>query len=174
MAEHLTRNEKVVGSIPTISSIPMEPCSMGISFYLTSSGGMNLPCDRKECLWYGDSATPRFTTNPLLHFYLDILKYLCLNVSIILKLFSKSEDSCWIIHCYIVRKYHHEKREKFMSCENQRPCTCRNINCKNHGRCCACVATHRERGNLPFCLFTPEQIAEMERNRPKMPPPDHH
>lgn len=61
-----------------------------------------------------------------------------------------------------------------MSCENQRPYTCRNINCKNHGRCCACVATHRERGNLPFCLYTPEQIAEMERNRPKMPPPDHH
>ena len=94
MAEHLTRNEKVVGSIPTISSIPMEPCPMGISFYLTFSGGMNLPYDRRECLWYGDSATPRFTTDSLLHFYLDVLKYLCLNISIILKRFSKSEDSC--------------------------------------------------------------------------------
>ena len=38
-----TRNEKVAGSIPTISSIPMESCSMGDPFYLTFSGEMNPP-----------------------------------------------------------------------------------------------------------------------------------
>ena len=90
MAEHLTRNEKVVGSIPTISSIPMEPCSMGIFFYLTPSS----PCDRRECLWYGDSATPKFMADPLLHFHLDVLEYFCLNISVNLKRFYKSEDSC--------------------------------------------------------------------------------
>lgn len=61
-----------------------------------------------------------------------------------------------------------------VACENNRPCACRNVGCKNHGRCCACVANHRAQGNLPFCLYTPEQIEEMERNRPKMPPPERH
>ena len=62
---------------------------------------------------------------------------------------------------------------KNMACENTRSCVCRNVKCKNHGRCCACVANHRAQWNLPFCLYTPEQIAEMERNHPKMPPSEH-
>lgn len=59
---------------------------------------------------------------------------------------------------------------KQMPCENTRPCTCRNLKCPNHGRCCACVANHRSRGNLPFCLYTPEQLEELEKNRPPVPP----
>ena len=65
-----------------------------LPFYLTSSGGIKPPCDRRKCLWYGDSATPRFTANPLLHFHLDVLEYFCLNISVNLKRFYKSEDSC--------------------------------------------------------------------------------
>lgn len=31
--------------------------------------------------------------------------------------------------------------------------------CARHGKCCACVAHHREYGKLPFCLRTPEKQA---------------
>lgn len=58
-----------------------------------------------------------------------------------------------------------------MACDNRRPCACRNVGCKNHGKCCACVENHRNKGGLPFCLYTQEQIEEMEKNRPKGPLP---
>ena len=39
-----------------------------------------------------------------------------------------------------------------MAC-NSTKCTCPNINCENHGKCCACVNHHRDGlGNLPRCL----------------------
>jgi len=31
-------------------------------------------------------------------------------------------------------------------------CTCTNVECPRHGKCCACVAVHAEKGNLPACL----------------------
>ena len=34
-------------------------------------------------------------------------------------------------------------------------CTCPK-ECPRHGKCCACVAHHREHGKLPHCLRTPE------------------
>lgn len=37
-------------------------------------------------------------------------------------------------------------------CSNQHPCSCHNTQCKNHGRCCECVANHAAAGNLPVCM----------------------
>lgn len=37
-------------------------------------------------------------------------------------------------------------------CSNQYPCSCKHIGCARHGKCCACVNYHREKGQLPSCL----------------------
>ncbi|MBQ1468503.1 MAG: hypothetical protein IIZ27_08510 [Solobacterium sp.] len=38
-------------------------------------------------------------------------------------------------------------------CSNNHPCTCPNTNCPRHGRCCDCVAHHRDDvGNIPNCF----------------------
>ena len=37
-------------------------------------------------------------------------------------------------------------------CQNTLPCSCRNEKCPRHGRCCDCVAFHRDRGGYPNCL----------------------
>ena len=40
-----------------------------------------------------------------------------------------------------------------MPCEtNVMKCTCDRTECENHGRCCACVKSHTERGYLPHCM----------------------
>jgi hypothetical protein len=40
-----------------------------------------------------------------------------------------------------------------MPCPNVTVCSCPNVNCERHARCCACVLFHRdERGNLPTCV----------------------
>ena len=31
-------------------------------------------------------------------------------------------------------------------------CVCPNTECERHGKCCACVAAHVEKGNFPACL----------------------
>lgn len=31
-------------------------------------------------------------------------------------------------------------------------CPCKNVECENHGKCCQCVKSHREKGYLPACL----------------------
>lgn len=36
--------------------------------------------------------------------------------------------------------------------ENKKHCTCPSADCPRHGKCCACVLFHRERGNAPMCL----------------------
>ena len=144
----------------------------GVPFYLTSSGGINSPCDRRKCLWYGNSATPRFTAGQTPFHFTNCNSFFLILYSFSANIIKNKRFS--IIRRFWTRQYICEQVVKTMSCDNHRPCACRNVGCKNHGRCCACVATHRERGNLPFCLYTPEQIAEMEQNRPKMPPPDHH
>ncbi|MGI6010346.1 MAG: hypothetical protein ACOX8H_02445 [Ruminococcus sp.] len=39
------------------------------------------------------------------------------------------------------------------TCSNTRPCVCTYPGCENHGKCCACVAHHRdEAGGIPACL----------------------
>ena len=40
-----------------------------------------------------------------------------------------------------------------MWCENVKECACPNTECKNNGRCCACVISHKNTDSLPFCLF---------------------
>jgi len=41
-----------------------------------------------------------------------------------------------------------------MACEHNRKirCVCGSAYCKRHGRCCECVAYHRQCGDLPACL----------------------
>jgi len=36
-------------------------------------------------------------------------------------------------------------------CSNSHPCPCVNVSCKNHGRCCDCLANHLSHGGLPAC-----------------------
>lgn len=31
-------------------------------------------------------------------------------------------------------------------------CNCPKVDCPNHGKCCDCVANHKAKGQLPFCL----------------------
>ena len=37
-------------------------------------------------------------------------------------------------------------------CPEVAMCPCKNETCERYGKCCACVAFHREAGNLPVCL----------------------
>jgi hypothetical protein len=37
--------------------------------------------------------------------------------------------------------------------KNAASCTCTYVSCEKHGLCCACVAYHRESGELPGCFF---------------------
>ncbi|MGI5897326.1 MAG: hypothetical protein ACOX6U_10305 [Oscillospiraceae bacterium] len=46
--------------------------------------------------------------------------------------------------------------EKEKVCSNVHECSCPFTDCKNHGRCCDCIANHREMGNLPNCYKKPE------------------
>ena len=38
-----------------------------------------------------------------------------------------------------------------MSCVKE--CICPKTTCPNHKKCCTCVENHRNKGNLPFCMF---------------------
>lgn len=43
--------------------------------------------------------------------------------------------------------------EEKRPCSNTHPCLCPNTGCPRHGRCCDCVAFHRdEKGNVPNCF----------------------
>lgn len=35
---------------------------------------------------------------------------------------------------------------------NAHPCTCPNLSCKNHGKCCDCVRHHQALKNTPNCF----------------------
>ena len=42
-----------------------------------------------------------------------------------------------------------------MACDNNRPCPC-TYDCPRHGKCCACVAHHRDHGEgVPRLLLLP-------------------
>ena len=42
-----------------------------------------------------------------------------------------------------------------MSCSNrkEKECACPKKECANNGRCCACIANHRAKDGLPYCIF---------------------
>ena len=51
-----------------------------------------------------------------------------------------------------------------MSCDNTRPCPC-TAACPRHGKCCECVAHHRDHGEgIPGCFFSPEAEATYDRS----------
>ena len=49
-------------------------------------------------------------------------------------------------------------------CDNHRPCPCP-YDCPRHGKCCACVAYHRDHGEgFPGCFFSKEGEATYDRS----------
>ncbi len=47
-----------------------------------------------------------------------------------------------------------------MSCPNVKDCPCVKIECPNHGKCCDCVANHKEKDLLPACLRNHKQVTK--------------
>lgn len=51
-----------------------------------------------------------------------------------------------------------------ISCDNSRPCPC-TFDCPRHGKCCACVAHHRDNDEgVPGCFFSKEAEATYDRS----------
>lgn len=56
------------------------------------------------------------------------------------------------------------KEERMPNCDNTRPCPC-TYPCPRHGKCCECVAYHRDKeGGVPGCFFTREGEATYDRS----------
>ena len=54
--------------------------------------------------------------------------------------------------------------ENFEKCDNTRPCPC-TYDCPRHGKCCACVAHHRDHDEgVPGCFFSKEAEALYDRS----------
>ena len=50
------------------------------------------------------------------------------------------------------------------TCLNKRECPC-TFSCSRHGRCCECVAHHRDNNEgVPGCFFSPEAEATYDRS----------
>lgn len=50
------------------------------------------------------------------------------------------------------------------SCENKRPCSC-TYDCPRHGKCCECVAHHRDNDEgIPGYFFSAETEATYDRS----------
>jgi hypothetical protein len=49
--------------------------------------------------------------------------------------------------------------------ENKKNCPCTYPGCPRKGKCCDCIAHHREVGELPGCLFPPEVEKTYDRSR---------
>lgn len=47
---------------------------------------------------------------------------------------------------------------------NIKNCTCTYEPCPRKGRCCECVAYHREKKEVPGCLFPPEAERTYDRS----------
>jgi hypothetical protein len=43
-------------------------------------------------------------------------------------------------------------------------CSCTYGGCARHGICCDCIAYHHANGELPGCLFTPEEERTYDRS----------
>ena len=51
-----------------------------------------------------------------------------------------------------------------MACDNTRPCPC-TAQCPRHGKCCECVAHHRDHNEgVPGCFFSKEGEATYDRS----------
>jgi len=48
--------------------------------------------------------------------------------------------------------------------ENTRNCTCTYPGCPRKGICCKCIRYHRERNEVPGCLFTEKDEASYDRS----------
>jgi hypothetical protein len=48
--------------------------------------------------------------------------------------------------------------------KNAEACTCTYTSCERRGACCACVAYHRDSGELPGCVFPPEAEKTYDRS----------
>lgn len=44
-------------------------------------------------------------------------------------------------------------------------CACTDMSCSKRGSCCACVTYHRDRNEVPGCLFSPEGERSYDRSR---------
>lgn len=55
-----------------------------------------------------------------------------------------------------------------MSCPNRernlKDCTCTYPGCSRKGMCCQCIRYHRERGEIPGCLFPKEAERTFDRS----------
>ncbi|MEN9979611.1 MAG: DUF6485 family protein [candidate division WOR-3 bacterium] len=47
---------------------------------------------------------------------------------------------------------------------NRKNCTCTYEPCARKGRCCECVAYHRQHGEIPGCFFSPEAERTHDRS----------
>ncbi len=48
--------------------------------------------------------------------------------------------------------------------KNEEICTCTYEPCSRKGRCCECITYHRRSGELPGCLFPPEEERTYDRS----------
>ena len=48
--------------------------------------------------------------------------------------------------------------------KNKLRCTCTYEPCERKGLCCECIAYHRQYGELPGCLFSPEVERTYDRS----------
>jgi hypothetical protein len=48
--------------------------------------------------------------------------------------------------------------------KNLAGCTCTYLACERRGACCACVAHHRSKGQLPGCVFPAEAEKTYDRS----------
>ena len=56
------------------------------------------------------------------------------------------------------------ERSILMGCTNKRPCPC-TYDCPHHGKCCDCVAHHRDHNEgVPGCFFSKEAEATYDRS----------
>jgi hypothetical protein len=60
------------------------------------------------------------------------------------------------------------KERAMSSCEqirkNLKGCTCTYTSCERRGACCACVAFHRDSGELPGCFFPADAEKTYDRS----------
>jgi len=55
--------------------------------------------------------------------------------------------------------------EKCVNLEkNLKQCACTYEPCERKGKCCECIAYHRDMGELPGCVFTKEGEATYDRS----------
>ena len=60
--------------------------------------------------------------------------------------------------------YQNRRDGNMTMCDNKRECPC-TYDCPRHGKCCACVAHHRDHNEgVPGCFFSREAEATYDRS----------